>query len=269
MTRPFLLRLLPLLVLLPACKRPPEAPAELNDLSRYLYRVWGAEDPAEREVGLANLTTFLSDVDLEDNLQDRAWELTPIEEEDLWDIRWPEERNLSDVLGIAVARQSAFEPRDHALIQILDDQLIAEPSANEYTRAFDVADPSCFPDQECDPIFTVNNVQRQNLVIHVDFVLYKDFRWVDTDNGPALFGRSFVDQVWPGDSGNSAIQQSYAGDVWLPDGDGGSWRFQTLWSESDVGGASDSLTIATLKSSIDNIFETGDEAITELFYPAR
>lgn len=260
-----MIRLLPILLLLPACKRPPEAPAELNDLSRYLYAAWGAEDEAEREVGFENLVTFLSDVDLEDNLQDRAWELEPIQEADLWDIRWPEEQDPANVLGVAVARQSIHPPTQHARMQIEADQLPAEPSANEYIRTFDVADPSCFVDQSCDPLLTENEITRQNLLISVTFTLYKDFRWVETENGPALFARSYVDQVWEGNSGGSSIIQSYSCDIWLPDGGDGSWRFQTLWSESEVGGAGEAATIAVLKSSIDNIFETGDEAITELF----
>ncbi|MCO4743383.1 MAG: hypothetical protein KC912_01255 [Proteobacteria bacterium] len=263
-----MIRLLPLLILLPACKRPPEAPAELDDLSRYLYRSWGAEDEAEREVGFSNLIAFLETIDMEDNLQDRAWELTPVNEDDLWDIEWPTEQDPAATLGVAVARQSVYPPLDHATLQIEEDQLPAEPSANEYVRTFDV-DPTCFLDETCNPLFSVNQVQRQNLLISVDFTLYKDFRWVETDNGPALFARSYVDQVWEGNSGGSSIVQSYSCDIWLPDGNGTTWRYQTLWSESEVGGASDSMTIATLKASIDNILETGDEAIEELFYPAR
>lgn len=259
-----MIRLIPLLLLLPACKRPPEAPAELNDLSRYMYAAWGSDNDADREVGMANLITFIEDVDLGANLQDRSWELEPITEEDLWDIDWPTERNPADVLGVAVARESIHPPTDHARLQIETDQLDAEPSANSYTRTFDVSDPSCFLDQSCNPIFTVNDVTRQNVLISVTFDLYKDFRWVETDNGPALFARSYVDQVWTGANGNNSILQSYSCDIWIPDGEGTAWRYQTLWSESDVA-ASDALTIATLKGSIDNILETGDEVITDKF----
>ena len=248
---------------LAGCTRPPEAPAELNELSAYLYRSWGAENEAEREVGLDSLIDFLEGVDLEGALNDRSWELTPLTPDDLWDIRWPEERDPADVLGVAVARQSTWAPDAHAMLQIQEDQLPAEPSANSYVRSIDISDPTCFPEQSCEVIFTVNEVTRQNLLISVDFTLYKDFRWVETSRGPAMMGRSYVDQVWVGNGGNNSILQSYSCDIWLPDGNGGAWRYQTLWSESDVA-ASDALTIATLKASIDNILETGDEVITEM-----
>ncbi|TNE87678.1 MAG: hypothetical protein EP330_17540 [Deltaproteobacteria bacterium] len=256
-----MIRYLPVVLVLVACKKPPEAPAELDELSRYLYGSWGAEDAAEREVGIANLITFMADVDLNGNVQDRSWELTPITEAELWDINWPQERNPADVLGVSVARETDFEPADHAGLQILADQLELEPSASAYTRRFvEVSDPSCFVDGSCDPLFTENDVTRQNALISVDFVLYKDFRWVETENGDALFARSYVDQVWEGNSGSSRINQSYSCDLWIPDGQGGGFRYQTLWSESDTAG-SDAVTIAVLKSSIDNILETGDEVL--------
>ena len=259
-------RLLPLLLIgSVACKRPPEAPQELDELSAHLYWSWGQEDAAEREVAVANLMAFLEGIDRSGNLQDRAWELSPVTEEDLWDVRWPEERNPADVLGVSVARDSDYSPEQHAWLQIQVDQVPAEPSANAYTREFlDVDDPECFLDGSCDPLFTLNDVTRQNVLISVTFDLYKDFRWVETEHGPALFARSYVDQVWTGDGGNNSILQSYSCDLWMPDGDGGSWRYQTLWSESDVS-SSEALTIATLKSSIDNILETGDEVLAEQF----
>ena len=153
-------RALLLAAILPGCTRPPEAPAELNDLSAYLYRSWGAENAAEREAGLDSLLSFLEDVDLEGALNDRSWELTPLAPEDLWDIRWPEERDPADVLGVAVARQSTWPPEAHALLQIQEDQLPAEPSANSYTRQFDLSDPNCFPGQSCETIFTTTSPSR-------------------------------------------------------------------------------------------------------------
>lgn len=252
-------RFAPWFLVLSACKAPPEAPAELNELSRYLYASWGSEDPAEREVGIANLVTFMQDVDLGGDVQDRSWELTPVEEADLWDITWPDERDPADVLGVSVARKTDFPPLAHAGLQILPDQLPMEPSATAYTRRFvEVDDPTCFLDKSCDPLFTENDVTRQNLLISVDFLLFKDFRWVETEAGDALFARSYVDRVWEGNSGSSRILQSYSCDIWVPDGEGGGFRYQTLWSESDVAGG-DSTTIAVLKASINNILETGDE----------
>jgi hypothetical protein len=249
-----------------ACKKPPEAPKELNQLSTYLYQEWDNEDPAVMEAGLANLRAFLRDEDLEGGIMDRSWELEPISKSDVSDIPFPKDADPKNTLGVAVSYLSSWPVADHAVLQLEEDQLPAEPSAKVYTRSFpDEGKPACFLDQSCDPLSSVNDIERQNLLLSVVMVLYKDFRWIETEQGLAVAARSWLEESFEGQNGSSNIVQSYSVDIWLPVGKK-TWRYQTLWSESEVAGASDAATIGTLKSSIDRAMETADEAIEELYH---
>jgi hypothetical protein len=248
------------------CKKPPEAPKELNELSTYLYREWDNEDPAVMEVGLENLYAFLKKQDLEAGILDRSWELTSPSKADVSDIPFPKGVHPKDTLGVAVGYLSPWSIQDHATLQTEADQLIAEPSAKVYDRSFpDDDDPLCFVDQSCDPLVSINDIERKNLLISVVMVLFKDFRWVETERGSAFISRSWLAESFDGENGSSRVVQSYAVDCWLPDGKK-VWRYQTLWSESEIVGASDAATIATLKSSIDKAMETADDAIEQLYH---
>ena len=252
-----------LLVSIVGCKPPPEAPEELDDLARYLYREWDAEDPLVMEAGVSSLDSFLAELTLDANINDRSFQMEPPEEEDLADVGRPEGRNAADMLGVSVAAESRWAVGDHARLQAEEDQLPAEPTAKVYVRTTQDAD--CFLAQTCDVMTTVNEVRRENFLLAVDFTLYKDFRWVMVGEERAMVSRSWTDQDWPAENENKGIWQSHSLDVWIPKGET-TWRWQLIWSESDVGVSDESLIVGTLKVSTDNIFEKGDQAIGEIFY---
>ncbi|MEL6345467.1 MAG: hypothetical protein AAFV53_20330 [Myxococcota bacterium] len=245
------------------CKAPVEAPSELNELSRYLYREWDNEDPEVMQRGLENLAVFMDGLDMDAGVNDRSFLMEPPTAEDLADIDRPEERDPADMLGVSVAFKSQWTVADHARLQKKSDQTPTEPTAESYARDADPSD--CFTARSCDTIRTVNEIRRENFLMKVNFTLYKDFRWVDVDGGQALISRSWTDQIWEGDGGDGAIYQSHSIDVWMPDGNS-SRRWQLVWSESDVGVSDEDLITGTLKVTVDNIFDKGDKAIDELFY---
>ena len=249
-----------------ACRRPPEAPEALDELTRYLYAEWDNEDPRVLAAGLDNLRLQLDDVDYDGALQDRSWELTPMNAASVSDVPHPD-RDPQNTLGVAVTFQSVWPGTDHARLQTEADQTVTEPSAATYDRTFpEVDDPGCFVDAGCEVLVTENLVERQNLIISVQGTLFKQFRWSELEDGEMAFiSRSWIAEPWVGDNNNNTIWQSYSIDVWLP-GPGGARRFQTLWSESEVGGASDSILITTVKVSTDDIFEAGDAAIETLYH---
>lgn len=259
--------LLPALLVLGACKRPPEAPKQLDDLSQYLYAEWDNEDPEVLAVGLANLRLQLEKIEMDSgNVNDRSWELSPIAANVAAEVDGPDE-DPADTLGVAVARESVWPVSDHARLQAEPDQVIAEPSAKNYARSFPNKEDVCFPDMECEVMVTTNVVNRENLVMSVTGDLYKDFRWVELEDGSMAFmSRSWIPEPWIGDSEKSKVWQSYSIDVFLPQGKDKTWRYQTLWSESEVANASDTVIIGTVKGSTDNIFKAGDDAIEELYH---
>jgi hypothetical protein len=247
-----------------ACKVPPEAPQELDELTHYLYREWANEDPAVLQAGMANMATFLSEQDLNGQLKvlDRSWELTSIAATDLHDVEWPEERNPADTYGVALGYESVGRVDEHAALQLEPDQLPVEPSAVAYERNYpDMDDPSCFSDRTCDVLFTENEITRKNLLMSISFTLHKHMRWVALeDDSFGMISRAHVITPTVGEGGNATVWQTYSMDVWLPN-DNGSDRFQVLWSEADVAGASDNIQIGTIKSSINDHMEAADEVL--------
>jgi hypothetical protein len=258
--------MLPLLLLLTTgCKAPPEAPAELSDLARYLYANWDNEDPDYMMVGLNGLDEFIGDVDLDTPVLDRSWELASLTADDVSSVPHPD--RAVNTLGVGVAYESVWPIADHAMLQLEADQRITEPSADIYDRTFpDEKDPTCFLDQSCQPLATVNDVERNNAILKIRGLLYKNYRWVElNENRTAIISQSYLQDSWVGEAGKSTIWQSYSIDVWLPKG-GKTWRFQTLWSESEVANVGDNLLMGVVKASTDDIYKAGDDAIESLFH---
>lgn len=256
-----------------ACNPPPEAPTELNELTRYLFREFEAEDPRVLEAGIANLEDFLLTLDLspEIDIDERSFEIEDLQDEDVGSITRPD-RPLENCLNLSVARASTRDVEDFAWMQTQVDQLPVEPTAEDYVReVVDPADPSCFVDGSCDVLRTRNDIRRVNFLMSVNLELWKDFRRVSVvrdgeDTGrQAMIGRSWVAESFPGDNGNTAILQSYTPDIWIDRGDGSSLRYQGLFQESDVGGeVDDNIVLATLKGSIDDALAAGDEGLETL-----
>ncbi|MFT4625900.1 MAG: hypothetical protein ACI8PZ_004571 [Myxococcota bacterium] len=255
------MRAILMLATLTACGRPPEAPQELDELSHYLYREWDSEDPRVMQAGVENLAAFLrkQDLSFETSVMDRSWEISSIEAADVKGVNHPSGRNLSDTIAVGVAAESAFSIDDHATVQTRTDQLPVEPSAVFYERSFpDEDEPRCFHDAECEVLGTVNDVERKNLLMAVEFLLYKNIRWVELDSGErAMVSRSWLEESAEGANGKTTIWQSFSLDTWLSDGKR-TLRYQVLWSEADVAGASDAIQLGTVKSATDDAFKAAD-----------
>lgn len=248
-----------------ACKAPPEAPTELNELSRYLYREQANEDPEVVAVGLRNLDALLLGVDLKGATIDRSWTLADLTEDDLAGLETRPDRDPALAVGVGVAYESVWGVDDHARAQTEADQRPFEESAQElYDRTFPALDddPSCFLDRGCTLLETFNVATRKNVLMKLTFELRKDIRWVELEEGRwAMLSRSWYEQPWTGENGNTSVEQSYSIDVWI-DGGETTRRFQSLWSESDVGFAtSDDTVVATVKIGIDGFYTYFDEAV--------
>ena len=264
-------RLLIALLVLSGCAPLPEAPTELNDLSRYLFREHANEDPRVMQVGAANMVDFLTTLPLDGERADRSFEPENLTDADVTDITRPD-RPLDACLPVAIGGLSRHSIEDNALLMIQADQTDAEASATFYDRTFPALDdPSCFLDRTCDLLVTRNHAERSNALLQVEFVLFKDFRWVevlDADGEHARWGilaRSWFEEEWFGEEGNNALLQSYATDLWFAADDGGTWRYQTLWSESLISlDVTDDAVRATLRLSIDGSFGRADGVIDDL-----
>jgi len=257
-----------------ACKKVVEAPEDLAALSGFLYGAWDSEDPEERSVALKNLEKQLATVeDLATAAPvDRSWQIEPLSDEEVEGLTRPD-RPLEDTVNVALAHWSPWSIEDHARLQTEPDQIPAEPTATRYNRLINAPeDPACFVAADCDILDTFNDMRRENLLLQADMELLKTFRWVPfTDDAGqervAFYSRSWFEQSWPGDKGNAVLQQSYSIDVWIEQADGSTWRYQTLWSETDLGFAvGDGAVESTIRGGTNDAMYAGDQAIADLYH---
>lgn len=251
-----------------------EAPEDLAELSRFLYQVWDAPADGARADALHNLEIQLQGVpDLATaKTNDRSWSILPLREEDVATITRPD-RDLNATVNVALAFESVWPIEDHARLQIELDQTPPEPTAPFYDREItNLSDAACFVDASCEVMETFNVFRRENLLLSADMELLKTFRWVafEDDDGNerrGFYSRSWFEKSWPGDRGNVWLYQSYSIDAWIERADGTVWRYQTLWSETDLGLAVADDTVAfTVKDGTDKAMEAGDQAIADLYH---
>jgi hypothetical protein len=183
---------------------------------------------------------------------------------------------------VAVGGLSSGEPDAHVAYVTLVDQTPVEPGSPDlYTRSFVDETDACWPGRTCDLLYTFNHLIKENLLLTVEYDLYKDYRWVDlnlpdpstvpegeipVNDGEkrwAFVARSYTDQVWVGDQGANEIQLSFSIEVWIPRDGGGFVR--TDADENANGGAwtTDSTGTGTLRMmalwSRTNLNDTFDE----------
>ena len=250
-----------MLFLLAACKPPIEAPTELNELSRYLYREFEAAEPEVMAAGLANLEAWLASLDLTVDTADRSYSLEPLDADDVAGLTRPEDRSLSDLLGLGIAYDSPYPQADHDDYVVWADQLSMSPLSAWHTRTFDGDGASCLPDAGCEVARATDELYKDSLFINVELTLEKDFRWVTMDDGDqALVARAWFEQSFHGGSGNNHLWQNHALDVYVPRDDGHTWRWYTTWAESEFSGADEDIRTGILRSGIADFLEACDEA---------
>lgn len=255
-----------------SCAAPPEAPAELSDLSRYLLRGFDDADPRVLEAGIENLAVLLADVDLDGSRADRGFAPDDLQEEDLSDIPHPD-APVADCLPVALAGRSPHAVQWFGRYGLIVDQSPAEPTAASYERQFLEPDaPECFGELECSLMRTSNQIQRSTAIYTVNYVLLKDFRWVDlhADGEPtgrrALLTRAWMEDSAEGVNGQNTIVQSYTLDAFIEADDETTWRYHALYSQADLAvPVDDDVTAGTIRLSIDNHFAAHDAAIADTF----
>jgi hypothetical protein len=157
---------------------------------------------------------------------------------------------------------SAYTPADHTRVVVLADQTPVEPASPDlYQRTFlEPDDPACFPDRECTVLRTDNSIRKENFLMSIEYSKLKDYRHVDLlrdglEAQHGVIGRSWFEVEALGDQDATAIHQSYSIDVFLPDGDGGGWRYVALWTEATMYGAGDDIIQSTMRSGLVDMLE--------------
>ncbi|MSP59198.1 MAG: hypothetical protein EXR72_02465 [Myxococcales bacterium] len=252
----------------PGCT--PSAPAELNQVTGYLFREWDNPDRAVMRAGLDSLEKLLAAKKLgpDGAGDDRLLRLDPFRREYITVTPLPMDRDPQKTLGIAVTRESKWPVIDFARVQADKDQLAVEPSATAYARTFvEPADPACFlVDAACATLRTSNELTRSNATLKLTYTLLKDFRWFDfADGRRALVGRSWAPRSASGETGT--LFQSFTVDAFLGRPGGSTWRYQATFSETELGiSTTDDIQVSVIAGAIDEAFKKADRVISERYH---
>lgn len=244
-----------------ACKPPPEAPAEVTELSAYLFREFDAEDEEVLAVGVQNLEAILAEKDMTADLNDRAVTLTVLQGEDLGGITPPAGIDAAAQVPVAVWASSTHGLTDHkALVSDPNQICIASDSTVYQSRAF-TTDLACWESGECRWIDTTNEVRTETALADVWMDILADYRLVALADGrDAMISRGLMPEQYLADGGNNSWDQRYTVDVWIPGADGAAptLRYYAMWSSVTLGGVGDDIYANLVKSGLDEYYVNTD-----------
>jgi hypothetical protein len=259
---PFPLLPLPLLLLTTACKPPPEAPRELDELAAYIYAHHADEDPAAEQDALSKLTAWLEEnwADAEDGYEIGALDEATVDSLDDVD------RATEGMLGLAVptASEHSVDEAAYAMLAVLESEVYPKMFV-EYERE-QIGDIDCFLAHDCDRVEARENMKSDfGLVVSVSQA-YNRYLWVDLEGGPA-----FVQQNWiefpPDVTGTLAsyveVDEQFYLNLFMPRADG-FWRLQATWMIFTQDGVPQDVAMNMAVANMQGNSETLDDYLASL-----
>ena len=236
-----------------AKKRAP-APTEMEDLVEYLFANF--EDEALLPEALDNISGWL-DGNIDSEEAKDGYELTPLADETVADVSRPA-RPLADLLGASVAAYSDFPIADQAGHIVLADQVFSNPGTYErYDRDLDGNRNEFLGGQGL--VRTVNAIETSSLGVTIPYELFKDYRWVASEENEAILARSWIENQSCNNGGGNCLEQSFSIDLFVARG-GRTGRLTATWSELTTSlPVTDKLLIATLAIGMHNVYRNTDD----------
>jgi hypothetical protein len=183
------LTLFVLLFAITGCKRLPEAPESLEEITNYLFEHFDDEDPLALESGLVNLDLWLADNMEQANVGYKVDDLSSAAVDSL------EGTNLTldEQVGVAVAYDIGHEAVDviNTLVMVGSDELYPDNFEN-FRRDF-VTEPECFVDHSCEQTtWEASSQTSYPLNIKVSTAGRTEYRWVEMEDGYAAVTRNWM-----------------------------------------------------------------------------
>lgn len=222
-----------LVVCVTGCKRPPEAPSELDELVGYLFEHVATEDPAYLEVGATNLDAWL-DLRLEETVA--GYQVNKLDAEGVTALG-EGEQDLTDLAGAAVGAESVHGVEDLGVAIAVDDPTLMYPGTYlSFDREYD-GDPDCFVSEECAFLAAETHGEMvYALGLQVETHSMVEWRWVETDFGRALVQRTWLREPATISLDFLSVEQQYYVWMFLPT-DTGSRSIQATWVVATLTGS--------------------------------
>lgn len=221
-------------VVLVGCKRPPEAPQELDELVGYLFEHVETEDSAYLEVGAVNLDAWL-DVRLDETIE--GYQVNKLAAEGVTALG-EGEKDLADLAGAAVGDESQHAVADLGVAIAVDDPTLMYPGTYlSFDRVYE-GDADCFVSGDCPFLQAETHGEMvYTLGLQVETHSMVQWRWVETE-----FGRGLVQRTWLREPATISldflsVEQQYYVWMFLPVEGGGSRSIQATWVVATLTGS--------------------------------
>ncbi len=177
------------------CRKPPEAPAELDELCKYMYSHMSDEEDDYLAAGIINLDAWLA-TNIETTTE--GYIVQNLDQDTVNGLDG-EERDVTELVGAAVGYDSAFSVQEvtEALVLVENQDEVYPDTYSLYEREWrePVAGkkPSCFKDAEC--LFAEadnHSIANYPLSLEAETWSRAQYRWVETDIGMALTHRTWM-----------------------------------------------------------------------------
>ena len=202
-------------VALVGCKKPPEAPTELNELAGYVFEHFMDEDTGELAAGIDNMDTWIhSNVDA----TAEGYTVDNLDESVIDSVDPDREHDLDSLGGASVAFISGFAVAPIAKTLVLQEQEVVFPKSYDvHDREF-LTETSCFMSHECDFVDTDNEVEASygglGMSIKVTTHSRAQFRWIqygDPEKWALVHRTWLLDQAEVSMDGVDVKEQLYVG----------------------------------------------------------
>jgi hypothetical protein len=225
-----------------ACKRPPEAPEDLDELASFLFEEHANEDPQVLSAGLENLRAwFESDFDPKDRkcfeLANGLLEAT-VDGLDAsaayQDPAAVSSRSATPLGGASAGTEGLHRMDDYVDALVTIDQDVVFPKTfDEWSRTWRLCDGLSFARRDCDQL---ESDEQQSANFGFGFKSegesYNQYRWIELEDGRwAMSHRNW--QLFPPDVSNKLMEvaDQYYLNTFVPSFDGKSvYRFQATWA---------------------------------------
>lgn len=249
-------RLLIVSLALAGCKAAPEAPLSLEDGATFLFS--GFEGEAEDlEKAILDVEAEIKQVDLSVVAKDRAFTLPKLTADKLGGATAPEGTDPNNQVATVLLGRSEHDfDANYELALEANYVCIESDTTVFYGRTF-VEGEDCWAGRTCSFLRTTNEVRKENILAKAWYDLFKDYRRVELSDGrTAMIARSWTEEVFPGDNGNTEFAQNFSAELWIPDGSA-TLRAYAIWTEINIGLGPDAMQTLVI-DGLDQGFEFGD-----------
>ncbi|MEO0600635.1 MAG: hypothetical protein AAF211_04310 [Myxococcota bacterium] len=221
------------------CGSPPaEAPAELQDLSEFLFQRADDEDPAELAAGIANLRDLNASVDFSLDAKDRAVTLGILQGEFLDGLPVPEGSDVNNQTPVGLARLSDTTIAQNVELATEVNRVCIESDTTKWAQRTFTEGLDCWPDCE---LRYEQPTRKENPLARVWYDQFGYYRLVDVtpeEGEPfqAIVHRYWIEEQGQSDGGNSSWNMLWGLDVTYELEDGGLGGYGAFWSWIDVFG---------------------------------